>query len=122
MREIQHPEGHPWVTTSVVDEGAIDHERVIGTVAVTGELVSIRVAQRVDFDLLVDPVTVRVWPPRITVGGMFEMDAAQGAEIIEHMLEAVAHAEKVIRAMAEGTGSGFQRMGLGEGRGVTRSK
>ena len=104
MREIQHPEGHPWVTTSMVDEGTIDHERVIGIVAVTGEFVSIRVAQRVDFDLLADPVTVRVWPPLITVGGMFEMDAAQGAEIIEHMHGAVAHAEKMIEAMGEEAG------------------
>jgi hypothetical protein len=99
MSEIQHPEGHPWVTTSVVDEGAIDHERVIGTVAVTGEVVSIRVAQRVDFDLLSDPITVRAWPPRITVGGMFEMNATQGAEIIKYMQGAVAHAEKMLKAM-----------------------
>ncbi len=122
MREIQHPEGHPWVTTSVVDEGAIDHERVIGTVAVTGELVSIRVAQRVDFDLLVDPVTVRVWPPRITVGGTFEMNAAQGAEIIEHMHEAVAHAEKMLKSMTEETELECQRGRLGEGQDVTRAR
>ncbi|GAB3255122.1 hypothetical protein [Kineosporia babensis] len=93
MREVQHPEGHPWVKTSVVDEEAIDHERVVGMVAATGELISVRVAQRVDFDLLTDPVGVRTSPVRITVGGMFELSATQAAELAECLSEAVSRAD-----------------------------
>jgi hypothetical protein len=95
MREVQHPDGHPWVTSSVVDEEAIDHERVIGSVAVTGEVVNVRVAQRVDFDLLADPVAVQPSPPRITVGGMFEMGAPQALELAEYLREAASRAEEM---------------------------
>ncbi len=95
MREVQHPEDHPWVTTSVVDEEAIDHERIVGIVAVTGETVSVRIAQRVDFDLLTEPIGIRVSPPRITLGGTFEMTVAQAAEMAERLGEAVSRAERL---------------------------
>jgi hypothetical protein len=60
MRELEHESGHCWFRTSVVDEEAIDHERQIAVVQATGELVRVRVAQRVDFDLLADPILARV--------------------------------------------------------------
>lgn len=85
MRERQHPEEHPWVTSSIMGLEAIDHERVIGRVAVTGEVVSIRLAQRVDYDLLADPVLVKPSPPRITLGGVFEMNASQALAIAEQL-------------------------------------
>jgi hypothetical protein len=55
MRDIQHPSGHLWTTTTVVDTEAIDHERPIARIALDNEMLLIRVAQRVDFNLLADP-------------------------------------------------------------------
>lgn len=106
---MQHPDGHPWVRTSVVDEEAIDHEREIGRVAVVGEVVNTRLAQRVDYDLLADPVTVRVSPPRITLGGMFEMNAAQALEISEHLREAAKRAEALVESADHQLRRQFQR-------------
>ncbi|WP_460624441.1 hypothetical protein [Kineosporia babensis] len=67
--------------TSVVDEEAIDHERIIGSVTVTGDVVNTRLAQRIDYDLLAEPVTVIPSPPRITLGDTFEMNAAQAPRL-----------------------------------------
>ncbi|GLY15756.1 hypothetical protein Kisp01_27710 [Kineosporia sp. NBRC 101677] len=96
MREVQHEDGHLWQKSSVVDEEAVDHERQIALVEVTGEVVRVRVAQRVDFDLLADPITARVSPPRITVGGAFEMTGAAGAELGRQLLEAGRFAEEEV--------------------------
>ncbi|MBT0770000.1 hypothetical protein KIH74_13765 [Kineosporia sp. J2-2] len=83
MREVRHGEDHVWARSSVVEEEAVDHERVIGVVRVTGDEVVVRVAQRVDHDLLADPVVITMSRPRITVGETFETDAAQAREIAE---------------------------------------
>ncbi|GAB3255448.1 hypothetical protein [Kineosporia babensis] len=88
MREVQHGEQHLWQRSSVVDEEAIDHERVIAQVEATGEMVRVRVAQRVDLDLLADPIVVRVSSPRVTVGDCFELTSAQCAELGTRLLEA----------------------------------
>jgi hypothetical protein len=95
MREVRHEEGHTWERTSVVDEEAIDHERIIAMVNATGETVQVRVAQRKDFDLLVDPVTVIVSPPRITVGAYIEMSGPQCTELGGELLAAGHFADKV---------------------------
>ncbi|MBT0770281.1 hypothetical protein KIH74_15170 [Kineosporia sp. J2-2] len=95
MREIEHPEGGRWLRSSVVDDEAVDHERQIGAVVVTGDVVRVRVAQRVDFDLLASPVVTRPWPPRITVGEMFEMNAAQARELAEQLWDAAVVADEV---------------------------
>ncbi|GAA3630009.1 hypothetical protein GCM10022223_54590 [Kineosporia mesophila] len=94
MRQIQHPQGHRWVTTSVVDEEAIDHERTIGVVAVTGDEVSVRVAQRIDFDLTAVPVSIRASAPRITLGALFEMTPHQTRELAHHLWKAASFAEE----------------------------
>jgi hypothetical protein len=94
MREVTHEEGHRWQKTSVVDEEAIDHEREIAAVQATGEIVRVRVAQRVDFDLLADPITVRVSPPRITIGASFEMTSHKCIELGEEMANAGRFAEE----------------------------
>ena len=96
MREIRHPEGHLRVRTSVVDEGAIDHERQIAEIAGAGnDVVRVRVAQRVDFDLLADPVTRHVHPVRITVAETFEMSPAQISELIGSLSEALEFATRL---------------------------
>jgi hypothetical protein len=95
VREVRHGEGHRWVTSSVVDLEAIDHERVIGTVGVTGEDVMVRVAQRVDYDLLAEPISCRASALRITVGGMFEMTSGQARELAGFLMEAAEFAESV---------------------------
>jgi hypothetical protein len=98
--EVRHPDGHRWVRTSVVDEQAIDHERQIGEVAGVGnDLVRVRVAQRVDFSLLSEPVTRRVSDPRITLGETFELTPAQAEELAERLLEAVAFARQESAAL-----------------------
>jgi hypothetical protein len=90
MRELEHESGHCWFRTSVVDEEAIDHERQIAVVQATGELVRVRVAQRIDFDLLADPIAVNASPPRVTVGETFEMTEQQADELGDAMHEAAA--------------------------------
>lgn len=96
MQEIRHPEGHTWVRTSVVDEGAIDHERQIAEIAGAGsDVVRVRVAQRVDFDLLADPITRHVHPVRITVAETFEMSPAQISELIESLSESLEFASRL---------------------------
>jgi hypothetical protein len=95
MREVHHAEGHTWQRTSVVDEEAIDHERIIAQVQATGEMVQVRVAQRVDFDLLADPVTVLVSPPRTTVGMYIEMSGPQAGELGDGLRAAGRFASEV---------------------------
>jgi hypothetical protein len=90
MRELEHDEGHFWFKTSVVDEEAIDHERQIGAVHATGEIVRVRVAQRIDFDLLADPIVVKASAPRVTVGETFEMTEQQADELGDSMHAAAA--------------------------------
>jgi hypothetical protein len=98
MREIRHPEGHTWVRTSVVEDGAIDHERQIAEITGAGsDIVRVRVAQRVDFDLLADPITRQVHPVRITVAETFEMSPAQISELIELLSEALEFADRLER-------------------------
>jgi hypothetical protein len=96
MREIRHPEGHTWVRTSVVEDGAIDHERQIAEIAGAGnDVVRVRVAQRVDFDLLADPITRHVHPVRITVAETFEMSPAQISELMGSLSEALEFAARL---------------------------
>jgi len=95
MREIEHGQGHQWFKTSVVDEEAIDHEHQIAVVAATGEVVRVRVAQRIDFDLLADPIIVRPSDPRVTVGETFEMTEQQADELGDAMHAAAAFIRKV---------------------------
>ncbi|MBT0769480.1 hypothetical protein KIH74_11150 [Kineosporia sp. J2-2] len=95
MREIEYPAGHRWHRTSLVDLEAVDHERVVGIVRVTGDVVRVRVAQRVDFDLLVDPVVVRASRPRITLGDTFELTAPQAREVARQLQEAAGIADHV---------------------------
>ena len=96
MREVRHDQGHRWVTTSAVDEEAIDHDRVIGIVEATGEQALVRVAQRIGYDLLADPIGCRVSSPRITVGGMFEMTADQARELACYLWNAASFAEPAV--------------------------
>jgi hypothetical protein len=78
-----------WQFTSMMEGGAIDHEKIIGEFGVVNDTVIVRVAQRVDYNLVEDPVRVIAHAPRMTVGGMFEMDDV-GAELIGYsMLEGV---------------------------------
>ncbi|GAB3240871.1 hypothetical protein [Kineosporia babensis] len=94
MREKRHPAGHHWERTSIVDEEAIDHERQIGLVRGVGnDIVRVRVAQREDFDLLVEPVTRRASAPRITLGETFELTPAQARELAAVLVQAAQHAE-----------------------------
>ncbi|GAB3271879.1 hypothetical protein [Kineosporia babensis] len=92
MRQIQHDASHLWTTTTVVDTEAIDHERPIARVALETESILIRVAQRVDFNLLSEPVDVLPYPPRITLGD-YELNDAHAREIARHLLEAVEFVE-----------------------------
>ncbi|GAA3640171.1 hypothetical protein GCM10022223_69220 [Kineosporia mesophila] len=85
MREIFHGDGL-WTRSSVVDEEAVDHEREIGMVRATGDTILVRVAQRVDYDLLADPVVRQVGAPRITVGNLFDVNAEQARELAEYLL------------------------------------
>jgi hypothetical protein len=95
MREIEHDIGHRWAKTSVVDEMAIDHERDFGAVLVTGDVVRIRVAQRVDFDLLAEPVAMEVSAVRIALGEMFEMTPSQTREVARRLMSAASFADEV---------------------------
>jgi hypothetical protein len=95
MRELEHDTGHFWFKTSVVDEEAIDHERQIAVVQATGELVRVRVAQRIDFDLLADPIIVRASDPRVTVGETFEMTEQQADDLGDAMHAAAAFIRRV---------------------------
>ncbi|MBT0770762.1 hypothetical protein KIH74_17600 [Kineosporia sp. J2-2] len=96
MREIRHPEDHRWARTLVVDHEAVDHERQIGEVQVAdGAVIRVRVAQRTDFDLLLNPVVSKVHPPRITLGETFELDAAQARALAEQLCRAAAFIERM---------------------------
>lgn len=101
MREIRRGAEHLWATSSVVDLEAIDHERVIGRARATGEDVPVRVAQRVDYDLLAEPIDCRVSAPRITVGGTFEMTADQARVLARHLISAALFADSVPVAYAQ---------------------
>ncbi|MDP9829004.1 hypothetical protein J2S57_004753 [Kineosporia succinea] len=62
MREMEHSRGDFWGKSSVVDEEAIDHEMLVGTVKVGSDAIVVRVAQRIDFDLLADPIATLTSP------------------------------------------------------------
>jgi len=94
MRQIQHTGSHLWTTTSVVDTEAIDHERPIARIALDNETLLIRVAQRVDFNLLADPVGVLSYPPRITLGD-YELNDLHAREISRHLDTAAAFVEEL---------------------------
>ncbi|GAB3282519.1 hypothetical protein [Kineosporia babensis] len=91
MREIRHPDGAPWERTTVVDEAAIDHECPIGQVPASTEFIEIRVAQRVDFDLLAEPVLVHPSKPRICLGHAYELSDEQAGELIRILQDARDH-------------------------------
>jgi hypothetical protein len=95
MREARHGGGHLWTTTSVVDAEAIDHERLFGDVQAVGELIRIRVAQRVDFDLLAEPVTLLRHPARITLGHAFELVPGQAHEVSRRLGQAASFADEI---------------------------
>ncbi|GAA3635792.1 hypothetical protein GCM10022223_62790 [Kineosporia mesophila] len=100
MREIENGEESHWFKTSVVDAESIDHECQIGAVKVTGDIIRIRVAQRIDFDLLAEPVAIRPSLARINLGETFEMDASQAIEISDRLRDAASFA-KHINGMAQ---------------------
>lgn len=101
MRECDHPAGHRWSRTSVVDLEAVDHERQIGEVVGGGsDVVRVRVAQRVDFDLTAEPVARFSHPPRITLGETFELSAAQALCLSDHLRVAAAFARQVEESVA----------------------
>jgi hypothetical protein len=93
MREIEHAKDHVWMRSSIAEEEAVDHERKIGTVPATNDEILVRVAQRVDYDLLAEPIGCRVSAPRITVGGMFEITAQQARDLAEYLIEAADFVE-----------------------------
>jgi hypothetical protein len=95
VREIEHDKEHVWMRSSIVEEEAVDHERRIGTVPATNDEILVRVAQRVDYDLLADPTESRVSAPRITVGGMFEITAQQARDLAEYLIEAADFVESL---------------------------
>ncbi len=101
MREVNHEPDDLWATTSIVDTEAIDHERIIAVIPVVNDRVTVRIAQRVDFDLLADPITVKVSPPRATLGEMYEMNSIQARAIGEAMLQAASRLERIESAMPE---------------------
>ncbi|MBT0769487.1 hypothetical protein KIH74_11185 [Kineosporia sp. J2-2] len=83
--ELIHADGGPWERISLVDDEAVEREREVGVVPATGDVVRIRVAQRLDFDLLAEPIVTIVSPPRITLGEMFELNGAQALAVAEHL-------------------------------------
>lgn len=85
-----------------MDEEAIDRERVLATIEITGESVAVRVAQRLDFDLLAYPIAVRVHPPRITFGRSFEMTGAQAIAAGHELLRAGAFIEDLVKTGEDG--------------------
>ncbi len=87
MRQIQHEASHLWTTSTVVDEEAIDHERPIARIALDTETLLIRVAQRVDFNLLANPIEQLPYPPRITLGD-YEINDVHAREIARHLTTA----------------------------------
>jgi len=96
MDEVEHPAGHPWARTSVVDVAAVDHERIVGEVSGSGlDVVRVRLAQRVDFDLIAEPVRRITHPPRITLGETFELTAQQALLLARHLREAADLAARI---------------------------
>jgi hypothetical protein len=94
MREIDHGEGHRWTKTSVVDEEAVDHERVFGVIHASGDTIRVRVAQRVDYDLLAEPIRKRAYQPRINVGD-YELTSTQTRDLIQSMCAAEQFADTI---------------------------
>jgi hypothetical protein len=95
MRHIDHGAGALWEKTTVVDEEAVDHERFFGVVLLENEEVLVRVAQRVDFDLLATPMTAQLHRPRITLGGAFELTPPQARETAGRLTLAADFADTV---------------------------
>lgn len=96
MRETEHRNGHQWSRSSVVDQEAVDHERIFGLVQASGEIIRVRVAQRVDYDLLSEPVQSRAYPLRINVGDV-ELSPDQAGNLLEALGQATKFAEDVER-------------------------
>ncbi|MCD5353212.1 hypothetical protein [Kineosporia mesophila] len=88
MGQIQPQNDQPWAKISLVDTEAIDRERVIGRTQLADDYVLVRVAQRVDFDLLGVPVSKNVHRPRNALGELFELDSRQARAIAGHLLAA----------------------------------
>jgi hypothetical protein len=86
------------MTTSVVDEEAIDHESHVGIVHLSDESILVRVAQRVDFDLLADPIVMHRSPPRITLGAYYELNSGQARSTAGYLMSAADLADKVSEA------------------------
>ncbi|WP_285601205.1 hypothetical protein [Kineosporia sp. NBRC 101731] len=63
---------------------------------VTGDEVSVRVAQRIDVDLTAVPVGIRASAPRITLGVLFEMTPHQTRELAHHLWKAASFAEETM--------------------------
>jgi hypothetical protein len=87
---------HPWPTTTVVDQAAIDHERIFGCIVLAeNDNILIRAAQRVDFDLLAEPVTARVSNPRLTLGSYYELTGPQARRAGGFLIEAADFVETI---------------------------
>jgi hypothetical protein len=96
MEQKQHGAIHPWSTTTVVDQAAIDHERIFGCIVLAdNDNVLIRAAQRIDFDLLADPVTTRVSNPRITLGSYYELTGPQARRAGGFLVEAADFVDRI---------------------------
>ena len=96
MRQKRHSPIHPWSTTTVVDQAAIDHERLFGCIVLAdNDNVLIRAAQRVDFDLLANPVTARVSNPRITLGSYYELTGPQARRAGGFLIEAANFVDRI---------------------------
>jgi hypothetical protein len=78
-----------WQRTSILDEGDVDHETIIGRFEVVNDVVVVRVAQLQVYDLRADPVRVVTHPARMTFGGAYEMDDVKAELIAQSMLEGV---------------------------------
>ncbi|MCD5312411.1 hypothetical protein [Kineosporia babensis] len=70
----------------------MDHERPIARIALANEALLIRVAQRIAFILLADPIEQLPYPPRITLGD-YEIDDVRVREITGRLVEAADFVE-----------------------------
>jgi hypothetical protein len=78
-----------WQRTSILEEGGVDHETIIGRFEVVNDVVVVRVAQLQVYDLRADPVRVVTHPARMTFSGAYEMDDGQAELIALSMLAGV---------------------------------
>ncbi|GLY32549.1 hypothetical protein [Kineosporia sp. NBRC 101731] len=101
MSQIQPQNDQQWTKISLVDTEAIDRERVIGRTQLADDYVLVRVAQRVDFDLLGVPIGKNVHRPRIAMGELFELDSRQARTIAGDLLAAADFFDVIAQTEAQ---------------------